>query len=187
MKFIALLVGIVVLGGGYFVYSKKMAPQDAPLSDSQKMESEGAVGAESAETSGKRTLASIMAGGGSHVCTFSSEDPNAKNSGTVYVSGDEIRGDFTSTVEAAGMTMKSYMLQTGDMVYTWSDMTPQGFKTPSAQPSGDTAQPMSDQMSFDAGVEMSYDCKPWARDAAKFAVPTTVSFVEMPKAPVNTR
>ncbi len=175
-----ILIGIVgvavVAGGAYFFMSKN----SVPAQDSAQVQDGANEAARDVAQTGVRSLKSIMAAGGAHVCTFTSEDPNAKNTGTVYVSGDSIRGEFESNVQGAGM-MKSHMIQNAGHMYTWSDATPQGIKMPipAGGAQGDANASASGQMNFDAGVEMAYDCKPWTPDNASFTPPSSVSFMDM--------
>jgi hypothetical protein len=170
------IVAVAVIGGGvYFLTSGGMPAQDAM--DAQDGASEAAL---DVAPTGVRSLKSVMAAGGAHVCTFTSEDPNAKNSGTVYISGDSIRGEFESDVKGVGK-VKSSMIQNAGFMYTWSDAMPQGIKMaiPAGGAQSDSNATASGQMNFDAGVEMAYDCKSWSPDNASFTPPAGVEFMDM--------
>lgn len=189
---LVLVIGVIILGAGVYLFMNNPGAQEPGAVV------EGSTGGDTAKSvttareagsgmaTGKRSLTAIM-DGGNHKCTFASEDPNAKSSGTVYISGDQIRGDFTSVVAAArGVTLESYMLQTGGFVYTWSDASPQGVRTAREAGSGmatgrreQASGQASGQMSFDAGVELDYNCTSWTPDPSKFAVPKSVTFMEL--------
>lgn len=166
-------VAVVVVGAGaYFMMggSPAMPGDQEALNEAVK----------DVAPTGVRSLRSIMAAGGAHVCTFTSEDPNASNKGTVYVSGDSIRGEFESNIKGMGM-MKSHMLQDAGFMYTWSAAMAQGMKMaiPEGNAMGDTGSTASGHESFDAGVEMAYDCKPWTPDSSSFTLPAGVEFMDM--------
>ena len=120
----------------------------------------------------------LMARGGNYKCTFAQEVENSKSTGTVYISGQKLRGDFKSDVTAAGasMSVESYMISDGTSMWTWSSMLPTGFKMEVVKDTtADGTTPMSQQM-FDANMNLSYDCAPWTVDESKFVLPSTVTF-----------
>ena len=182
---IGLVLGVAVVGGGY-VYMNIKGAGVVPAADTNTVSETGDVAARekgSGMASGKRSLNDLVAAGGNYVCTFSSEDPNAKNSGTVYISGENMRGDFESVISVVKMTVQSHMIHYGGFIYTWSDAAP-GMGIKMARVAGGTAAAtdegaMSGQQSFDAGVAMEYDCKEWTPDLAKFDLPSKVKFTEI--------
>ncbi len=174
------LIGVVVVaGGGYFVWQNTQTPAAAPqeqTGDTTQTETGNTNQQTTSEESfsGEGSFASLMARGGSYQCTTSIVVQNSASEGTVFISGDKIRGDFTS--RAAGMTITSHMITTGGYVYSWSDMVPQGVKSKvTASSQGGTAM----QGSFDVNMNMQYDCEAWNPDQSKFVVPSTVTFMEV--------
>ncbi len=121
------------------------------------------------------TLKNLIAMGGSNKCTFTSSTQNTQSEGTVYVSGGQMRGDFTST--AAGKTTLSHMIVKENMSYMWSDAMPQGIKM-----SFDAMATQSDanpQASVDPNAQVEYSCSSWGADASVFVLPTDVTFQDM--------
>jgi hypothetical protein len=124
--------------------------------------------------SGTGSFASLMARGGSYECTMSIAVQNSESEGTIYISGDQISGHFTSRSNGASYTGR--MIVTGGYSYSWSDVLPQGFKSKTTV----TAQGGTQVGGFDVNTNTQYDCKPWVADANKFVVPTNITFMEAP-------
>ncbi len=118
----------------------------------------------------------LMARGGDHKCTFTQEVENSKSTGTIYISGTKMRGDFNSNVLAGGTTMdlESHMISDGATMWTWSNMMPTGFKMAVDQ----SAQAGGQQQGFDANVDLEYTCINWAPDQSQFVVPSAITFTE---------
>lgn len=167
---IGIIAAIVIVGGGGYWF----ASQNGNGSDTAGMPVPNENATEQERTvSG--SLADIWKQGGNYMCTVSVTDPNAVSSGTVYIAGDRIRGDFTSQTQ--GQSVQSSMIRMGGMVYTWTNLYPQGFKTPSI----DTSDPFGgsgDAGSVPAGA--GYDCDPWTPDESKFELPPGVTFMSLP-------
>lgn len=119
----------------------------------------------------------LMARGGNHKCTFTQDVENSKSTGTVYISGVKLRGDFLSAVTAGGSTLnvESHMISDGAFMWTWSSMMPTGFKTKVDQ----TASADTSKQGFDANQKLEYTCMNWTPDEGQFVLPTTVTFAEI--------
>lgn len=113
--------------------------------------------------------------GGDYECTVTMEGEYATN-GHVYVSGSDIRGDFSSEVPAMGSVEVS-LLANDESVYTWNSFAPNGYVSPRAdEEAGQDNAPESGAASLDYGQALSYDCKKWKRDDSVFVLPEGVSF-----------
>lgn len=125
------------------------------------------------------STAELIARGGDHMCTFDQTVENSHSTGTVYVSGGKMRGDFKSDVNAVGtnMSVESHMISDGEFMWSWSNMMPSGFKMKIDQ----TATPSNGagQGAFDANMKLAYDCDPWTPDASKFTLPSAITFTEI--------
>ena len=115
-------------------------------------------------------------------CTYSTDTQGASISGTSYIAGKNMRGDFEST-DPTGNKIQSHMISDGTWVYTWTSASPQGFKmnisdaeskasTPSA--SGSTNGQNLD--AFKNNVD--FKCNPWVEDASLFQVPSDIKFTD---------
>lgn len=121
------------------------------------------------------TLKNLFAMGGSNKCTFTSSTQNSQSHGTIFISGTQMRGDFTSV--AAGKTVESHLIVKNKTSYVWSDAIPQGFSM-----SFDAMATQSDanpQASVNPNAQVEYSCSAWAPDASVFELPTTIKFQDM--------
>lgn len=165
---IGLLVAIVVVGTGVWYFGGKGGSEE----DGAMME-----GGEEESRMGSGTFMDLMRLGGSFECKVSSEDPNAVSNGTVYVSGEKIRGDFTSTVD--GAAYDSHFINAEGYIYTWSSAMPQGMKMANkGMMEGEGPGKAEAPQSFDPSVKVDYECHPWIANSGKFSPPSDVTFMD---------
>lgn len=161
---------VVVVGGGYAVYMHQPA-KTAPV----ETEATSTATTESGTYTG--TFFDLAKRGGTYTCTIDSktntEGGKTTTSGVVHISGMNVRGDFTSTVQGMG-NIESHMIADGTSVYTWNSMIPQGFKMKMTV-SEDHSGAMSGQGS-NANQSYTYDCQPGTADASVFVPPATIKF-----------
>lgn len=171
MNYVAWVVGaVVVVAVGYYLWV------NAPTGNTSPSEQSAAVGEVS--RSGSGTFADLASLGGDYECTVSMGAEGSGTQGTIYVSGGQMRADFSTSVE--GQSVASSMIRSGDYIYTWSDMAPQGFKMKiDTAAQGSTAAPTGN---FDLNAAVNYNCAPWVSNATQFEVPATVTFMEAPSA-----
>ena len=164
---VGLVVGaVVIVGSGYYLMTKS----SSFTGDSKRASQEQT--AQAGKFSG--SFASLAARGGSWKCTVDSSTAQSVSSGVTYVSGGNVRADFSTKVQGYG-TVDAHVLVNGQDVYSWSSVMPKGIKTKMvAQGSGGTA---TSGQGMDANQAYSYDCQPWTPDASTFALPTGVSFM----------
>ncbi|MEK7628017.1 MAG: hypothetical protein AAB421_01200 [Patescibacteria group bacterium] len=169
---IAGVIAVVVLGGGWMLWSG---------SDSTTPEAEVPVAvADTNDTlvvDGKfnGSIFDLAKSGKSYKCTLSHTIQGVTTNGTIYVSGSNVRGDFSSTVPVVG-TVEMHMISDADFVYNWSSMMPTGFKAKRTDGGvTDGGDALSGQ-SFDADMVYEYDCVQTPADASLFIVPTDIIF-----------
>lgn len=160
---VILVVAVLAIGGGAYYASKSKGGE-------AKVEADADVAATS-------SLRALMAQGGNLSCTFTYAQGGVSSSGTVYVAGERMRGDFTATVPNAG-AIASHMIKDGEYAYVWSDALPgQGMKMKVTAEQG-AALDARAQGSVDFDAPGSYSCERWREDSSKFALPSGVSFVD---------
>lgn len=130
---------------------------------------------DSASAEFRGSLATLIARGGNYKCAFKQDTEVGSSVGTVYISGNEMRGDFSSLVTAANMTVESHMISDGEYMYTWSDVMPTGMKVKIDA----TATAPSSSQGFDANQELDYKCDLWTRDGTVFKLPEGTTFTEI--------
>jgi hypothetical protein len=158
---IAAAIAVVILGGGGW-YAASHVHRSAPVTD--------AAPAAEAEGSFTGSLRALVARGGNYACTMHTDSGNTPTDGTIYVSGEHIRGDFTSTVPQIG-NVDTHMIADGDTLYLWNSLMPKGIKSSEV---AETDGSDSDGVNMDQSY--TYDCKAWVADESKFVVPTDITF-----------
>lgn len=168
-----LVVGVVVVGG-YFALTNKKA--EAPKEE-EKTE---VTNRPSDKNDKKIPFSEFVKQGGSYKCEVKQVVGNMENSGTVYINGKNIRGEYTSLV--AGKTIDTSFMMKDGYSYTWSSMMPNmGFKMeiPNVESKTDTSGSPSGTYSWNANQIGEYNCEPWTLNAAIFELPANVKFQEM--------
>ena len=168
-----IIVLVLLLGGGaYVMMSKsKSAPVSPTTTEAKPTETT------TTASQVKGTLKSLLTAGIPQSCTFTN-DTGA--SGSVYVSGGKMRGDFQTTSQ--GKTFSGHMIIDSGYSYLWSDAMARGMKIAMSdvQPTGTAA---TNSQSMDVNQTVSYSCKPWVPDSSMFTLPANVTFTTftMPK------
>jgi len=174
---LTVLVGVVAVGGVWYVVEQK-----SEVSEEADLEKEETEQMSEEDLSGMGSFSSLMGLGRNLTCDFSysASDAGGAVAGTVYIAGENIRGDFE--MEQAGEVYKSHMIQDGEMAYTWTTSS-QGtfaFKSEinkaeteaSAQYSANAAD-----RSMDLSQEVDYKCRTWNKDESKFVPPSNINFL----------
>jgi len=161
---VAAVVILALLGGAaYLTLSKSSTvPQQATTVQEQpKASPSGVTG----------TLKSLF--GKNQYCTITY--PNNGGSGTVYVSGQKFRGDFTTKI-ADGKETTSQVVSDGVYTYVWSSESPTGIKM-KIDVTSPTASAQTGNFNLDQQVGLN--CSPWVVDASKFTIPTNIQFTDL--------
>ncbi len=152
------IIGIVVVvlavaGGWYFVVNKK-AP--APMASS--------------------TMNQLLASAEPVECVYTQTNEQAQTTGTLYVAGGQVRGDFTvetkAVANAPAQKFESHLITDGKKVLLWP-------LTPVAPTQGVTVAvdpARKDQVDLDQNFNA--DCKPWVKDDSKFVAPADIKFTD---------
>ncbi len=158
------IIVITLTIAGYFVFSGNKEA-NVPAGEEQ-----------SAQTpERKMAFADFVRQGGSYKCEVKQALSDMENSGTVYLSGGMMRGEFRTVAE--GRTVTTNIINRDGYTYTWSSASPEtGFKI-KVDASADAET--SGTYSWDASQVGDYNCAAWSADASVFAVPTSVTFQEL--------
>jgi len=155
---------IIVVGGGWYAWSS-MGGGTSGTTTTQEVAASSAM-----------TLTSLMSSGVAQKCTFNDTSSTSQSSGTVYVGGGKVRGDFTAVSE--GKTVQAHMISDGTTSYTWIDGMSTGFKMAMTAQTGSASSGQSSQ-GIDANKQLDYQCTQWAPDATEFQLPASVTFTDM--------
>lgn len=167
---IAIVAAVVVIGAGVWLFAFRGGPAVPP----------------GVKVNNPETLAALMAAGAPVKCTIVPSADNSHMSGTFYVAGKQVRGDYS--VATGGQTMMGHMIAQTQTTYTWFDGQPMGFKMANTLEPGNTGNvPVAESQGFDPNQKLGYQCEGWVMDASKFAVPTNIKFSEFgPSAEITT-
>ncbi len=171
-----ILGAVVVIGGGYYYYTHSHEAGTAASGSTASSTAQE----EGSQKSGSFTgsVADLSARGGDWSCVIKAQSDNgsaqAGTVGTIYVSGHNVRGDFSTNVSGYGV-VQSHMIADGTNVYTWSSAMPFGIKSAMTASSQSGSSATSGQ-GASANQSYSYDCTPAQSDASLYAPPSNITF-----------
>jgi len=164
---IALAVAAAVGGGVYYA-------KNNDSKDETKTENKENVGN---EARGKGSIRSLLSLGKEAQCTVTSTSSDGtKMSGTTYVAGNQMRGDFTMTA-SNGTKTESHMIRNANDIYVWTGTQGAKMNISELQSQVKATSTMKGQVDFNQDVD--YECEDWDKDESKFTVPTNVTFVDV--------
>jgi hypothetical protein len=186
----AVIALVVVVGGGlYFMSSGSLSMEEGKVNVLAPELNEDVTSSEDSKVLDKATpklaeKASAFTGsffdlatrGGKYRCEVTSTGASAGTLGTVYVSGTDLRGDFTTV--SAGKTIESHMLKKGDTVYVWGAGMPQGVMMQASvmQGQGSTA---TQGQGVSGTQEYGWNCVATGGDTSLFVKPSNIEFMDV--------
>jgi hypothetical protein len=170
MKNIGIIIAAVVIlllvavGGVLLLKYSKAPAQPTSTTNTKAIETQSS-------NSITGTIKDLM--GKTEVCAISY--PNSEIKGTIYVSGNKFRGDFTikrdGTVISAGNAISD-----GTYLYAWNSATSMGIKMKvNAIPTAPDGKPQG----VDINQKINLNCSPWIVDNSKFTIPSDIKFTDM--------
>ena len=119
----------------------------------------------------KLTLRSFIVSGATKTCTFSIPGSATSSSmtGTIYMSSQNMRGDFVTT-DVAGKATSAHMVIANGIDYLWNDTQPRGIKLPWSLAASSTSS-LASRAGVDIDQPAAYSCADWTADQSKFALP----------------
>lgn len=173
---LTIIGGVIVIGGGAYLLLNGSNDTSESISDTGagSMESVSeAVIAEDGDVpeSFNGTMAQLLALGKNITCEFTQNDDEMQGIGTVYISGDRMRGDFKMMFKQGDSSMEASMIQKDGIGYAWGNSPFGPFSTKvNIEEDDGKDQPV------DFDEELDYSCKKWRVDNSKFNLPTGVKF-----------
>ncbi|HMQ01539.1 MAG TPA: hypothetical protein PKD79_00500 [Candidatus Doudnabacteria bacterium] len=125
---------------------------------------------------GNNSLSALLALNQNLVCTFEHEDEFGEQSGTVYIAGEKMNGEFQIT-DSEG-TSKAYLIRDDEYQYLWGDEFEQGIKFRLSALTEFKATESEHQENIDLDEEYNVDCGSWRVDNSKFVPPSSVEFAD---------
>jgi len=158
------LVVIVGLYGAYRVYNHFKRLSATPAGQAQTATT-------APETLG--SLKDLIAKGISQSCSYSTNN----TSGTVYMSGGQVRADINAEIN--NQTTTSHLIIANNTTYLWTDGRKAGIKmayNPNATPAPAGSPTTNSSGVLDPNMSMNYNCSAWIADASRFALPAGITF-----------
>ncbi len=172
-QYLIALVAVLLIAGGVYMASTSTPPSDE-LQDGTMMQDE--------QTSAS-SLRELLTSNKNVTCTFArpTDESGTAQEGTVYVSGNNVRGDFTITTSKEG-TKVAHMIQDGEWTYLWGKGFAdegEGYRVRVSEISGNSNEVMEFKNdTFDADQEAEYTCTAWNKDESVFTIPNDIRFKE---------
>lgn len=173
---------LVIIGVAVFTinpFKKSSKPQQQASTDTLQ-QNEGS--SDSQSISG--TLRDLLARNLPMECSFTRTDEAGTTSGTVYLSGKKMRGDFEMT-QSDGAQVSSSVIRDGEYGYTWTSQQPQGMKMKLDESDVVTEDEESSEKKQEPFAldkeDVDYTCKPWRADNSMFVPPSNIEFVDISK------
>lgn len=164
MKKLLPVVIILLLIGAYFLISNKQKKPQTPISEMKSQPTTAPLI--------KSSLLDLITQGKNLNCTFSTMKDKTESSGTVYISGKNIRTDFTTIVE--GKKNTGSMIRDENYTYVWGMGMAQGIKMKNSVVES-TGSAQSKQY-FDPTAKVDYKCQPWIVNNSIFSPPANIKF-----------
>lgn len=188
-KILAIIAAIVVLGGGaYLVLTMMNGNTEAPENQNEPTV-EGEVVTENDDVEkvepfeGTGSFMALLARGQSLKCDFTHTDEESgyTTSGTSYIDGENLRGDFEMT--DGETTTETSVIRDGEYSYTWGQ-TPFGdsmalkHKLTAQEKLEEDVMEQKQEEGFDLEEELDYRCVAWRADKSMFVPPSDIEFTD---------
>ena len=168
-----IIVAVVIIGAGVWYFMSMGSPNGAGQNATSTAQggSEQSSGAGGGTMSGSATIGGLIALGSNLECSVTISQSGQQLEGTVFLSGGKMRSDFSTTQDTN--TINASTINDGTNVYTWTNMSTQGYKTTAASTGVAGA---GSHGGVDSTTAVKYSCKPWSPVAAKFTPPSNIKF-----------
>lgn len=166
---LTIIIGVAVIGGGYFLIKSNM-------NKVKDTSSEKAGVVQEQPTGKKMAFSQFVKQGGAYKCEVKQSLSDMENSGTVYINGGNISGEYSTIAEGKNI-QTSFMMKDG-YSYTWSSSFPtMGFKVKiPTEAEVNTNANTQGTYSWNADQIGDYNCESWTVDQSKFTIPTNIKF-----------
>lgn len=180
IKTILGIIAVLIVGAAayYFLTPKQPAMQAKTMGNKMNDSIESFSG----------TISELLAKNTPLQCdfTYSDKDAGGTSSGTVYVSGNKMRGNFETAIQ--DKTTQTSMIRRDNEVYTWGFEQGVGYKMQfdesmmqNAKDKAEEYMPQSkNESSFDPNKQkVDYNCRAWAGDESMFTPPADIKFQDL--------
>ncbi|MCL4366934.1 hypothetical protein M1563_02085 [Patescibacteria group bacterium] len=168
------VVVIILIGAGAFLYTKKIKSPTNTQPENTMMQNPAPTESQNQTMTG--TLKDLLTMSQPQVCTYSNNSDNSSMSGTAYVAGGKMRGDFSTSTGTSNMS--GHVIVDGNNSYIWTDGSTTGFKMTINQ-TVPTTTPSPSNQTANLNQQVTYSCSAWTEDSSKFNLPTDINFTTM--------
>lgn len=177
-----ILLGLILVTGAILIIKGSPKEEPGEMVSTEPTEETVAV-EESADVQGsfRGSMTDLLARGGDYKCVFTHSTDVADSSGTVYISGKKMRGDFKSNTKPTTTSVESHMIMDGEFYYMWSSAMPSGLKMKISEETTASADSNA-STGMDVNQELDYSCEVFAVTETQFSLPAGVTFTELPQA-----
>lgn len=174
-KKLILAGGVVILVAAIaaIVFSTQKSPEQ-----SQEAATEVDVSPQDEEESVTGSILSLLQGGRNVTCTYSLETEGGTTSGTVYIAGDRMYGEFTTTVDNL-QSFDSNVIRDNEYMYTWSSAVEGGTKMKIVEAEDNEAETEKDDTTKSLEQDVDMKCNSWTADNSKFIPPGDIEFTDL--------
>jgi hypothetical protein len=153
---------------------------------SQKIQESPATNVTPEETALKGSIFDLVKLNKTQTCTFSVSAEGSMMSGTIYMSGKNVRYVSEVTVPNASKVATN-MIRDGEWVYSWSSASQQGLKMKLETMENMAKKSMENStkpneadlsMKLKADANHEYKCRTWNGDAKMFELPKDIQFMD---------
>lgn len=156
------LIAIIILAGAYFLLSDKN--EFNPIDSGKKV-------------SENNSILGLLGSGKTQECSFkSNSDENKKTSGTVYVSGENIRANISNSEETENETI--YLIRRGDESFIWGDSFPNNSGIKMTLSLDEITSNDQTNEYINTNDKVDFDCKGWTVDSSVFQEPSEIQFMD---------
>lgn len=178
---VAVLILFLLIFAVWYLTNKKTT-QGTPLSQNQPAQNAQKPSEETNSSSVSGNVFDLIKLGKTLKCTYSTDTQGTSMSGTSYIAGKNMRGDFEST-DPTGNKIQSHMISDGTWAYTWTSASPQGFKMNISDAESKTSTPSASGSTNGQNLDafknnVDFNCNPWIEDASLFQVPSDIKFTD---------
>lgn len=172
---IIVIISILIVGGGALVLLNENDTAEITGTPAPSVQTSGNTQEDGLDVPESFTgnLTQLFAFGKNITCTFTQNDEDVTGTGTIYVSGNRMRGDFVMNFNQGEGTLSASTIQKDNTIYSWGSSPFGDFSTKVAMQADDISDD-SDGIDFDEDID--YNCKKWDVNNSMFVPPSDVQF-----------
>jgi hypothetical protein len=135
---------------------------------------------EDGKINGNYSIEGVMNLKKTYVCKFDKKDENSEILGVMTTDGEKIYGEFRIKSNLIKNNFSSFLIIKDKKSYTWTSLTPLGYKSDVAKSSKTNVSPQEQSQLIGLRDELPYECDLLQNiDQTIFDVPTWINFTDL--------